>query len=704
MPISNFSIPISGVKGAWGAPVDLSTVGPVRTITWGGGGPLDLVELWISPDGVLWSLAKSVEAAASSFQVYQGPWGWIRSRRIEVDGMGLPQAAICGELLGAGAVSSVVVPVPALPGVGAPVSCAAFDVRRMVFWDSADPSDVVDLEVSSDGTTYHPLTRFFGSSVGRDPSWLGFAWLWARARRVKGSGSPVLQVAVCPPSSGGGGSSPPFPLGTALTADLVSESLDAFGRRQVILTAPPNGGLQGGVFKTGQNQVDGDPGFNIGGGFTGWGRNPSLDPYDMNNWSMARLDGDDGIWLMMSKIPGPGQFNIFEVNGSRFALRDLGNGEVLTVNWATHQWTVAKNTEIKGADDPYGFGPGLVIRANSCNAGGAPGGDLSLIAGDQTLLGGGGGMGGTLYVRGGNGSPGTPGSGGRGGPVSIVAGTGGDGTIGQSGWGGDLLLSAGQAGSNGGGGGGNAGNVQISSASGSPSFGGSAARPGGTVQAFAGDGGNGAVGVASANGGLVTLKAGAAGNPGGGPGGGKGGGVSITTGDGNGGSTGDLLMNGGTPGGGTFGLCRMSNFATVTIGQTLQFTGMRIGGTLAPTHMLDMEPVAGGGYYDKVTHAWVNGSTRAIKAEIEDCKIDLLQVIRDVQIVQFKYRSEAEAAGESEAVPLHVGFIADDAPGQLVTKDRDGQAVPDCLGVLLGAVKLLLRRVELLEEKKGRAR
>jgi hypothetical protein len=103
----------------------------------------------------------------------------------------------------------------------------------------------------------------------------------------------------------------------------------------------------------------------------------------------------------------------------------------------------------------------------------------------------------------------------------------------------------------------------------------------------------------------------------------------------------------------------------------------------SPTYLLTME-ASGGGYYSSSDHQWHNGSSEKIKQDIVKDKIDIYKVLEDLDIVNYRYRSEVT---EDAAAPYHIGFIAEKAPDLVTGKNKDSMAMGDCIGLLLALAK-----------------
>ena len=117
-------------------------------------------------------------------------------------------------------------------------------------------------------------------------------------------------------------------------------------------------------------------------------------------------------------------------------------------------------------------------------------------------------------------------------------------------------------------------------------------------------------------------------------------------------------------------------------------------GTTEPDYLLEMES-SGGGYYSASDHQWHNGSSRAIKKNIEANRIDVMTILDNLNIVQFNYKTEEDSELK------HIGFIAEETDPLLSSKEQNGQATADCVGFLLAVVKELKSRIEELAKEKG---
>jgi hypothetical protein len=77
---------------------------------------------------------------------------------------------------------------------------------------------------------------------------------------------------------------------------------------------------------------------------------------------------------------------------------------------------------------------------------------------------------------------------------------------------------------------------------------------------------------------------------------------------------------------------------------------------------------------------WTNASSRALKKDIQALsRSDALEALRELQAVTFRYKAEP---GQQ-----HVGFIAEDVPALVATKDRKGLSPMEIVAVLTRVVQ-----------------
>jgi len=98
-------------------------------------------------------------------------------------------------------------------------------------------------------------------------------------------------------------------------------------------------------------------------------------------------------------------------------------------------------------------------------------------------------------------------------------------------------------------------------------------------------------------------------------------------------------------------------------------------GTTGPTHLIHL---SGGAYSDGAT--WTDSSSRALKENIRNLNTDeALTTLNNLNPVKFNYKADK--------TEKHVGFIAEDAPELVATKDRKGMSPMDVVAVLTKVVQ-----------------
>jgi len=120
----------------------------------------------------------------------------------------------------------------------------------------------------------------------------------------------------------------------------------------------------------------------------------------------------------------------------------------------------------------------------------------------------------------------------------------------------------------------------------------------------------------------------------------------------------------------------------------LQYATGRVGiGTLTPSHLLQL---AGGAYSDGMT--WNTASSRELKNDIKELSAaEAMAAVKELNPVTYTYKVDA---GEQ-----HVGFIAEDVPALVATKDRKGLSAMDIVAVLTKTVQEQQKIIEKLNEK-----
>ncbi len=99
-------------------------------------------------------------------------------------------------------------------------------------------------------------------------------------------------------------------------------------------------------------------------------------------------------------------------------------------------------------------------------------------------------------------------------------------------------------------------------------------------------------------------------------------------------------------------------------------------GTAAPQQPLHM----GSGAYVSAGGVWTNASSREVKEDIKALtREEAVKALTELQPVKFRYKTDP---GEG-----HVGFIAEDLPDLVATKDRKGMSPADVVAVLTKVVQ-----------------
>ena len=87
------------------------------------------------------------------------------------------------------------------------------------------------------------------------------------------------------------------------------------------------------------------------------------------------------------------------------------------------------------------------------------------------------------------------------------------------------------------------------------------------------------------------------------------------------------------------------------------------------------------------------GSSVEYKEQITDNEIDSIQVVKDTNVKNFKYKEGMEMLDKR-----YIGVIAEEAPEILTNKERNVFDMYSAIGVLLDVNKKLIARIEKLEE------
>lgn len=111
-------------------------------------------------------------------------------------------------------------------------------------------------------------------------------------------------------------------------------------------------------------------------------------------------------------------------------------------------------------------------------------------------------------------------------------------------------------------------------------------------------------------------------------------------------------------------------------------------GTTSPSYPLQM----GSGAYVSAGGVWTNASSREYKKNIKELTGDeAMGALKGLRPVKFSYKVNIEET--------HVGFIAEDAPDLVVTKDRKGMSSMDVVAVLTRVVQEQQKTIAELSKK-----
>ncbi len=121
----------------------------------------------------------------------------------------------------------------------------------------------------------------------------------------------------------------------------------------------------------------------------------------------------------------------------------------------------------------------------------------------------------------------------------------------------------------------------------------------------------------------------------------------------------------------------------------LQPNGGRVGiGTATPNHPLEM----GSGAHVTAAGVWTNASSRALKENIRDLTTEAaLATLQALQPVQYNYKVDQDDE--------YLGFIAEDVPDLIASKDRKGLSPMDVVAVL---TKVVQQQQQQIAELKAR--
>ena len=133
--------------------------------------------------------------------------------------------------------------------------------------------------------------------------------------------------------------------------------------------------------------------------------------------------------------------------------------------------------------------------------------------------------------------------------------------------------------------------------------------------------------------------------------------------------------------------CPVGTVCEATTRMHLKYDG-KVGFGVNPAYPLHMA----NGAYVSAGGAWTDASSRDYKDDIAELGADAaVKTLAGLNPVTFKYK-----AGEDER---HVGFIAEDVPELVATKDRKGMSPMDVVAVLTKVVKEQQEAIQISEPK-----
>jgi len=111
-------------------------------------------------------------------------------------------------------------------------------------------------------------------------------------------------------------------------------------------------------------------------------------------------------------------------------------------------------------------------------------------------------------------------------------------------------------------------------------------------------------------------------------------------------------------------------------------------GTTTPSYPLEMSS----GAHVTTGGVWTNASSREYKRDIKELTGDeAMDALKQLSPIKFSYKVDSE--------DRHVGFIAEDAPDLVVTKDRKGMSPMDVVAVLTKVVQEQQRTITALSNR-----
>jgi hypothetical protein len=109
-------------------------------------------------------------------------------------------------------------------------------------------------------------------------------------------------------------------------------------------------------------------------------------------------------------------------------------------------------------------------------------------------------------------------------------------------------------------------------------------------------------------------------------------------------------------------------------------------GTTSPTYPLEM----GSGAYVTAGGVWTNASSRDFKEDISELSIDeAFTALKGLTPTKYRYKTDHEEK--------HLGFIAEDVPELVASKDRKGLSPMDFIAILTKVVQKQQKEIEALK-------
>ena len=129
---------------------------------------------------------------------------------------------------------------------------------------------------------------------------------------------------------------------------------------------------------------------------------------------------------------------------------------------------------------------------------------------------------------------------------------------------------------------------------------------------------------------------------------------------------------------------------TAGAGLTLSGTSFSVTKTITASETADTIALRNGSG-QLVATGFFQASSRTLKTNISPFTRSALDIIREVSVVSFNYKTDV--------INKHIGFIAEDTPEELSTRNKNVMDSNNTIGVLLKAIQELEDRIKTLESK-----